>query len=510
MSRQAQHSSALASPVLVGAVTLLVSLIAVFLAYNANQGLPFVPTYELRIETPNAQRLVAGNEIREGGFRIGQISEIEAVPLEGGGHGAQIVAQLSDAAGPVPADSTVVIRPRSTLGLKYVELTRGSSDREIPNGGTLTALGDETIPPEFDDLFNTFDDETREAIGTNLETFGGGLAARGADLNRALASLPSLLRDLVPVMQVLSDPSTQLDRFVRELQETATVVAPVSDDLAQGFESMAVTFNAISRDAQAFTETLAEGPETLRTGIRELPRQRPFLRALADVSDEIQGTARQVRISAPPLAGALAAGTRTLPQTPPFNRNLDRVFRAARSLAESPLTNPTINGLAASLQTLRPTLRWVGPHITVCNYWNYWWTLLSDHISEEDSTGTVQRVGAKTVPHQDDSPSEFNVPRPANGEGADPVTQALDGDPVHMHAQPYGRAVDRNGNADCESGQRGYPRRLARVAPPEYDIVIEARTPGNQGRTFTGRNRVPRGQTFSSEPTGRAPRVTLP
>ena len=36
------------SPVLVGAVTVLVIIVAVFLAYNANNGLPFVSTYDLK------------------------------------------------------------------------------------------------------------------------------------------------------------------------------------------------------------------------------------------------------------------------------------------------------------------------------------------------------------------------------------------------------------------------------------------------------------------------------
>ena len=35
------------NPVLVGAVTVLVIIVAVFLAYNANNGLPFVSTYNL-------------------------------------------------------------------------------------------------------------------------------------------------------------------------------------------------------------------------------------------------------------------------------------------------------------------------------------------------------------------------------------------------------------------------------------------------------------------------------
>ena len=34
-----------ANPILVGAATLLVAVVGVFLAYNANSGLPFVPRY---------------------------------------------------------------------------------------------------------------------------------------------------------------------------------------------------------------------------------------------------------------------------------------------------------------------------------------------------------------------------------------------------------------------------------------------------------------------------------
>ncbi|HEY3193320.1 MAG TPA: MCE family protein, partial [Solirubrobacterales bacterium] len=58
-----------ASPTLVGAVTVLVVVVAVFLAYQANNGLPFVPTYKVSAELPNADSLVPGNEVRIGGQR---------------------------------------------------------------------------------------------------------------------------------------------------------------------------------------------------------------------------------------------------------------------------------------------------------------------------------------------------------------------------------------------------------------------------------------------------------
>jgi hypothetical protein len=38
--------------------------------------------------------------------------------------------------------------------------------------------------------------------------------------------------------------------------------------------------------------------------------------------------------------------------------------------------------------------------------------------------------------------------------------------------------------------------------PKERRLVIDADTPGNQGTTFTGRPRVPEGQTFQRLPPG--------
>ena len=65
------------SPVLVGAITTLIVILAVFLAYNANNGLPFVPTYRVSVLVPNANTLVKGNDARIGGVRVGIVEKIE-------------------------------------------------------------------------------------------------------------------------------------------------------------------------------------------------------------------------------------------------------------------------------------------------------------------------------------------------------------------------------------------------------------------------------------------------
>ncbi|MEA2144245.1 MAG: phospholipid/cholesterol/gamma-HCH transport system substrate-binding protein [Solirubrobacteraceae bacterium] len=497
--------SVASNPVFVGAVTVLVVLVAVLLAYQANQGLPFVPTFELKVDTPDAARLVVGNEVREGGFRVGQVAKIDPIP--GRSEGAQLTLHLDKSATPIPRDSTVRIRPRSALGLKYVELRRGTS-REALAEGTTIATRAGAVGPELDDFFSIFDEPTRENIDRNLDYFGSALAGRGAAINRTLGAAPQLLGDLSPVMRTLADPDTRLVRLLDETADVTRVLAPLSDTLARGFTGMADTFEALSRDPQALRDTIARSPATLQEGIDSLPDTRPFLTRLAGISDEVQGTARELRASLPAVNRALAAGTPVLRRAPQFTEDLEGTLRALRSLAQSPTTDITLAGLTDTMRTLNPTLRYVGPHVTVCNYLTYFWTFFADHISDEDATGTVQRVQVKLAPiEQENSLLSFGATEPANQDHIDPVQHALFGDAVEFHDQLYNAAVDPDGNADCESGQRGYLKRLATGFPANMNVVLDSSTPGSQGPTYKGRARIPEGQTFTPEAGGIAPRV---
>jgi len=80
------------------------------------------------------------------------------------------------------------------------------------------------------------------------------------------------------------------------------------------------------------------------------------------------------------------------------------------------------------------------------------------------------------------------------------------GTPQHLHSNNYSAAVDSQGNADCESGQRGYPERINHYGDKRFKTVVDPHLPGNQGTTFTGRPRVPEGQTFSRQPEA-GPRI---
>jgi hypothetical protein len=142
-------------------------------------------------------------------------------------------------------------------------------------------------------------------------------------------------------------------------------------------------------------------------------------------------------------------------------------------------------------------VRYLGPYQTVCNDWNYWWTYLSEHISEATTFGFAQRALLnQTNPLQTNNVGTQGATAPVNGGVPD---TPLGGD-EYLHAQPYGAAIDNQGNADCETGQRGYPKKLNAFDPQGRNLALDPHTPGDQGPTFKGRTHVPAGETFSRNP----------
>ena len=144
---------------------------------------------------------------------------------------------------------------------------------------------------------------------------------------------------------MLADPSTQLGRFFAELADTARIVAPVSDQQAQFFTNAAIAFAAISSDPAALQETISEGPDTLRTAIDTLPRQRPFLAELAELSRRLRPGVQQLRLALPSLNSAVQVGTPVLARTPPINRDLRKTLVELRKLVDQPTTSLAINRL---------------------------------------------------------------------------------------------------------------------------------------------------------------------
>ena len=490
------NRSIVANPVLVGAVTVLVTVIAVVLAYNANRGLPFVPTLDVTVRAYNGAQLTPGSEVREGGLRVGFVKELNTTTLGDGRAAAELRVQLDRTVGDLPTDSTFTIRPRSPLGLKYLELVRGEARSEVQEGHVFSPR-QTLIPVQVDDFNRIYDEETRVAARRNTEEVGNLLAGRGESLNRALENLPRMFRHLAPVARNLSDRRTRLGRFFSELGDAARVVAPLSDVQADLFTRTALTFEAISSDPEALKETISRSHPTFQAGIESFPVQRPFLTDSARLARAMQPVARDLRPTLPLINDALETGVPVTRRSVRMYRDLKPALVSLRDLMRDPSTGQALRGLSASARTLQPQIRYHGPFQTVCNFWNYFFTYLGEHFTSDAPFGLAQRNNSKSVGQQSDSLGSIGAVAPTTGQNY--VGPPNRGDVAHLHGNAYAAAIDDNGNADCESGQRGYARQLSQFRP-DLEIHTDAHIPGNQGPTYQGRARVPRGQTFTREP----------
>ena len=488
-----------ASPVLIGAVTVMIAIVAVFISYQANNGLPFVPTYQLEAQVPNGAKLVKGNEVRAGGFRVGIVKDIKSARIQENGTERVIAVldlKLDKSIEPLAVDTTLLVRPRSALGLKYVELIPGRASKTFQDGDTIPIKNASPNAPELEDVLSSFPPETRADARKSLQGFGNSIAGRGPAINTTIRELEPFTRYLLPVMRNLSDPKTELRGFFPGLGAATAQAAPVAQVQARWFGEMATTFAAIGRDPEALRETIEESPSTLQAATESFQVQTPFLARFAAVSRDLQPGAAELPRTLPLVNDALQAGVPAFEQTPQLGEDLEDLFEAAEDLGDNPNTLLALKDLRTGVRVTRPALEFVAPYQTVCNFLVYFFNPLGTHQSATVAGGTTERILAKLVDTQQ-----------PNSLGTTESTKPVDGDPnatpaqQSLHTQYGGPAIDSSGRADCQGGQTGYPNSLSKGDRWNAEAHRRGRQhPRPRGRDLQvarARHRQPEGRAMS-------------
>ncbi|HEX8065548.1 MAG TPA: MlaD family protein [Thermoleophilaceae bacterium] len=390
MRPAAQRSALAGSPVLIGAVTTLVTVVAVFLAYNANSGLPFVPSYEITVQVPDAAGLVKGNDVRIGGKRIGTIERIEG---HAGGERpyAELDLKLDKPVEPLLDDSTLIVRPRSPLGLKYLEIDPGESGRPVKAGGELRLpAARESV--DLDEVLDTFDRTTRESLQRTLGGLGTGFAGRGQDFNQAVADAPDLVLQGEHLGANLSHPRTGLRRTVRSLDRVTAELAPIAPQVGSLVASADTTTAALAGVLPELSQTLAGLPPVAGDAIATLRLARPLLVDARELVADLRPGAASLKPAAAGLHSALRRGTPVLRRASALADRLRGSLVAVDDLASDPLTTEALSRLRVALDSLRPTLRYVVPAQARCNYVSLWFRNAASSLSEGDAGGTWLRT----------------------------------------------------------------------------------------------------------------------
>jgi virulence factor Mce-like protein len=462
---------------MVGALTVMVVILAVFLAYNANTGLPFVPTYRVTAQVQNADTLVPGNEVRVGGVRVGAVEAIEPQQDADGNLSARLDLKLDKDVDPIPVDSTLIVRSRSALGLKYLEINMGTSDEGFAEGSVIPLSAAVPEPVELDTVLGMFDEPTRAAAQENLVEFGNALAGRGPALNAALGRLPGVLEVLEPVMRNLSSPETNLAGFINALGATAAEVAPVAEIQAAAFGSLDTTFTALAEVARPFIqESISEGPPTEETAIQTLPAIRHLLVNSTGLLNDLEPAAVALRQTSPTIAASLETGTPILAKSDQLNKQLAPTFESLLKLTNNSAARAGITAATLATDQLGPAIEFIAPSQTVCNYAGIIAGNLNGVFTGGNSLGSWQRFIV------------FDVPKGPNSEGSPSSGIANGGGPDQknfLHSNPYPNTAAPGQTFECEAGNEPY----------KVGKVVFGNVPGNQGTNTKDQDLTPAEET---------------
>jgi virulence factor Mce-like protein len=481
MDRRRRNSLA-GSPLLIGAVTTLIVLVAVFLSYNANNGLPFVPTYNLKVELPEGAGLQPSNQVRIAGTRVGLVSSLTIHQNKRTGRVSAIAnLKLEKKVEPLPADTKAIVQSVSAIGLKYLELEKGSSRRTLKAGQTIP-VNHTTEPVNIEELFNMFDKKTRTAIKQNTNNFGDGLAGRGLGLNNTIAELRPLVTNAIPVLHTLADPRTDLHGLFVALDRAASQGAPVAQAQANYYTDLDTFFTAFASVTRSLEAATEGGPASLEQATHSLPYEAPFIEKATEFMHLLRPSASALRTVAPPLGHAFAEGAVNLRAATALNSRLAESSEALAEFARNPLVNLSFEDFTQTLELGNPLLAGLTPAQTACNYISLAFRNIANLETENVGVGTLARTGIVLAPtgvNNEGYPSSA----PANGpseEHAAGSTALVDLKNNHVHVDNYPSVAAPGQRPVCEAGNENYvPGQAVIGSAPAADVL--------NNREFTSR-----------------------
>lgn len=471
-----RRGSLAGSPLLIGAVTTLIVVVAVYISYNANHGLPFTPTYNIRVELPSAANLFPGNDVRIGGSRVGIVQKLVPQQKKNGSVVVYAYLKLEKGAGPLPANSTATVPSISSIGLKYLGLERGTSRRTIPAGGEIP-LAQTHEQVDIGEFFDMFTPPTRIASQRNLDEFSAGFAGRGPGINEALGTLKPLVKHLTPVAHTLAAPQTDLAGLFPALDRAAREAAPVATQQGEFYADANTFFRAWASVASSLEEAIQEGPDAERTTTYSLHYEAKFIDLNAEFMRLLKPSAAALRVVAPPLGHAVKVGAVNLNAAQALNSEIASATKALQKFAEEPIVEIALEDITHFSTVGGPVVKGVAAEQSKCHYLTLAFRNVASLLSESIGVGTVARV-LTVLPPSGVNNEGFPASAPANGPSEEHLGGKTELIPSnHLHYNPYPDA------AACEAGNEKYT-----VGVTEIGSAREPSTPATTEELSRGTN----------------------
>lgn len=334
-------------------VSAFVALV-VWLGISAYNGVPFVNYSTMYVSIPAAGNLLEHDPVRIAGVRVGQVL------TKGLGSDGQVHLKLQlDPGVRLPMNTTVAIRASGLLGARYVELVPGNSNHMLRAGSTLRAPAT-ALTYGVPDALDTFDAQTRGALGTTLRELGAGVLGQGQALNQAIQLSAS---DIGPFQHlattILSHPGAA-QRLLPALNQMTTALSNARDDITNLFSPASTALQPFVDQRAAVEGTLEQAPGALSAANAGLAEGNQLLGATTALANAANATL-------PSAPAALQAATALLADTHVDLGKAARLLDAARPAIPAVLhvtgsLQPLLAPLLQGLNNLTPIAREVTPY----------------------------------------------------------------------------------------------------------------------------------------------------
>lgn len=265
-------------PLAVGALALVVLIVA-YIVFAGGGG----ATYKL--EFAEADQLVRGNQVQVGGVPVGSVTNIELTH----DFKAIVTIHVDSSLTPLHAGTTAQVRvpSLSSVANRYIALSLGPNNAPTLAAGTKLPASVTKPVTDLDQLFNTFNPQTRKG----LQQFIQGTAEQYVGASKDLAGAteyfaPSLTATDHFFAELVRDQAT-FTKFLVETAKAVTTIGARGPQLSSLIENANTTFTAAGEEQSNLARGLKELPVALRQGNRtfaELPATFGALKKLVDAS----------------------------------------------------------------------------------------------------------------------------------------------------------------------------------------------------------------------------------
>ncbi|NLT07762.1 MAG: MCE family protein [Solirubrobacterales bacterium] len=221
-------------------------------------------THEYTLVFENAGQMVRGDLVRIGGSPVGEVTAIE---LADDGM-AELTITVDEEFAPLHSGTTATIRWQGLTGTanRYVDLSPAPNFKaELSDGATIGADRTESIV-EVDQLFNTFDERTRDGLDHFIAGFADWYAGQEANANQSAEYFPAALTQATELFNELNRDSETFQELLVESAKAMGAIEQRSGDLTELVDNAGTTAAALSADTESLRQALTELPPALRQG----------------------------------------------------------------------------------------------------------------------------------------------------------------------------------------------------------------------------------------------------